>query len=139
MKKLFWTAACGFALASTGAYAQAPRASQRGPAPKPEAVEKEAGGSANGFSMSEMPPEMWLYAQEMRRRDDPKEAVRRKAEFRTAQRQKRIAAREWFGYSNARPNASLDPWDAPYSAHWSANNALRPNQWIGNNRMAVRR
>jgi hypothetical protein len=89
--------------------------------------------------MLQMTPEMWLYSQEQRRHDDPKDAVRRKAEYRTAQRMRRMAAREWFGYSNARPVANPDPWNAGYSAHWSANNAMRPDQWIGNSRAAVRR
>jgi hypothetical protein len=140
MKKLITAATCGFVLAAVPVFAQSPRASQRAAAAaKHEAAEKEAGVPANGLSMSEMTPEMWLYTQEMRRRDDPKEAVRRKAEFRTAQRQRRMAAREWFGYSNSRPTANLDPWNAGHSPHWSANNAMRPDQWIGNNRIAVRR
>ena len=38
--------------------------------------------------------------------DDPATAVRRKAEFRGRQRQTRVAAMKWYGYSNARPIAS---------------------------------
>lgn len=133
MKKLITATACGLVLAAVPVFAQSPRA-----AAKHQAADKES-HTANGSSLSEMPPELWLYTQEMRRRDDPKEAVRRKAEYRTAQRQRRIAAREWFGYSNSRPTANLDPWDTSHSPHWTANNALHPYQWVGNNRTSVRR
>ena len=140
MKKLISAAACGLLLAAAPALAQSPRGVQRAAEiSKPNVSEKERMHGAIGSSMSEMTPEMWLYVQEMRRHDDPKEAVRRKAEYRTAQRQRRMAAREWFGYSNARPTANSDPWTAGYSAHWSGNNAMRPDQWIGNSRAAYRR
>ena len=140
MTKLISAAACGLLLAAVPAFAQPPRASQRLAAPQGrKAAEQDKALSLNGLSMSEMTPEMWLYMQEMHRHDDPKTAVRRKAEYRTAQRERRIAAREWFGYSNARPTVNPDPLHAGYSAHWAANNAMRPDQWIGNNRTAVSR
>ncbi len=141
MKKLITAALCGMFLATAPAFAQSPRAIQRPAADAGKrAVERDSALATNGPSMSEMTPEMWLYMQEMHRRDDPREAVRRKAEYRTAQRQRRMAAREWFGYSNARPAVNPDPFSgAGYSAHWSANNAMRPDQWIGNSRAAVRR
>ena len=138
MKKLIAATACGLVLAVVPVFAQSPRAFERAATAKQEGAAKGS-HTANGSSLSEMPPELWFYTQEMRRRDDPKEAVRRKAEFRTAQRQRRIAAREWFGYSNSRPVANLDPWDTSHSPHWTANNALHPDRWVGNNRTAVRR
>jgi hypothetical protein len=48
-------------------------------------------------------PEMWFYVQERRRYDDPRTAVRRKAEYRAQQRQQRIAAMKAFGDSKQRP------------------------------------
>ena len=66
-------------------------------------------------------PEIWLYLQQMRRYDDPKQAVRRKAEFRAAQRRNRLAAMKWFGLSNSRPQASAVPWSGTYSPQWSSN------------------
>lgn|SRR5487761_1095278 len=138
MNHLISAAACGLLLAAVPAHAQAPRASQRpSELNNRKAAERDKEVSLNGLSMSEMTPEMWFYMQETRRHDDAKAAVRRKAEFRTAQRQRRIAAREWFGYSNARPTANPDPYTAGYSPHWSANNAMRPDQWIGNSRTAA--
>ena len=53
--------------------------------------------------------QMWFYEQERRRWDDPKQAVRRKAEFKAAQRRQRIEARRWYGYSNMRPQANVTP------------------------------
>ena len=137
MKKLLSAAACGLLLTAVPAFAQAPRASDRATAKT--AAAKDAGISAESLSMTQMTPEMWLYMQETHRHDDAKAAVRRKAEYRSAQRMHRIASREWFGYSNARPTVNPDPWTAGYSAHWSGNNAMRPDQWIGNSRAALRR
>lgn len=143
MKKLIPMAAIGLLFTVAPAIAQSPqspRGRQKSPtANSPAAVEKDKLPGLGSMSMSEMTPQMWLYVQERNRHDDPKEAVRRKAEYRTAQRQRRIAAREWFGYSNARPTANSDPLHAGYSPHWSANNAMRPDQWIGNGRSAYRR
>lgn len=141
MKKLLTAAACGFLFCVGPAVAQSPRLVQR-PVPSPtkqEHTEPQKTSSVGSQSMSEMTPQMWLYMQERDRHDDPKAAVRRKAEYRTAQRQRRIAAREWFGYSNARPAANSDPWMAGYSARWSANSPMRPDQWIGNGRTPLRR
>lgn len=141
MKKPIAAAVCGLLLSAGFVFAQSPRLTQRpvkSPA-KHAPSEAEKSPSAGGMSMSEMSPQMWLYVQERQRHDDPKEAVRRKAEFRSAERRRRIAAREWFGYSNSRPAVNSDPWMAGYSAHWSANSAMRPDQWIGNGRTALRR
>ena len=76
-------------------------------------------------------PEMWFYEQYRSDYLDPKMAVRQKAEFRAAQRQKRMAALKWFGFSNQRPRASSDPIHGDYSPMWSSNNPARPLQWSG--------
>lgn len=85
-----------------------------------------------GISLGELhpTPEMWIYQQEMKAYLDPKLAVRRKAEYRAAQRQQRIAAAEWFGYSKARPIASATPFMDTYSPRWGSNTA-NPNVWSG--------
>lgn len=79
------------------------------------------------FSLSQ---EMWFYTQEQKRYDDPKQAVRRKAEQRTAARQARLAALRWYGYSNLRPQASASPWMSTYSPYW-AGNSWDPYQHVG--------
>ncbi len=138
VKKLVLAAACGLLLTAVPALAQGPRASQRAAA-KPGAAAKETEASPESLSMLQMTPEMWLYSQEQRRHDDPKTAVRLKAEYRTAQRMRRMAAREWFGFSNSRPAVNPEPFHSNYSPHWAGNNAMRPDQWIGNSRAAVLR
>ena len=64
-------------------------------------------------------PEMWFYLQEYQRYKSPQEAVRRKAEFRAAQRRKRLAAQRWFGFSNLRPTANPVPYYGSYSPAWA--------------------
>jgi hypothetical protein len=49
--------------------------------------------------------EMWFYLQEMRRYEDPQKAIRRRAEFKAAQRLLRIESQKWHGHSPSRPNA----------------------------------
>jgi hypothetical protein len=75
-------------------------------------------------------PEMWIYAQEQRRHDDPAQAVRRKAEFQAEQRMARIASLKWYGYSNSRPEASCTPVMGSYSAGWVGNGWNRYD-WVG--------
>jgi hypothetical protein len=58
---------------------------------------------------------MWLYLQEMRRYDDPRQAVRRKAEERSQQRRDRIAALKRLGYSKQRPPVMQSPNTSIYS------------------------
>lgn len=75
-------------------------------------------------------PEMWLYMQELKRHDDPKQAVRRKAEQRSADRRARLAAMHWYGFSNLRPQASASPWMSTYSPFW-AGNSWDPYRHVG--------
>lgn len=75
-------------------------------------------------------PEMWFYEQENRRWDDPKQAVRRAAEQRAAQRTARISAMKWYGYSNQRPVASPVPFMGTYSPGWTGNSS-DGYRWVG--------
>jgi hypothetical protein len=77
-----------------------------------------------------VPPELWYYSEQVRRHDDPAQAVRRKAELRAEQRMGRIAAMKWFGFSNARPQASPIPMMGAYSPAW-VGNGLDPYDWVG--------
>lgn len=74
---------------------------------------------------------MWFYQQEEKKRLSPAQAVRRKAEFKSAQRRARMAAMKWFGYSNLRPRVSPDPINGSYSPYWAGNNRLAPYIWSG--------
>jgi hypothetical protein len=73
-------------------------------------------------------PEMWFYEQERIRYEDPKMAVRRRAELRAAQRSERIAAQEWYGINNSRPMVSTTPMFESYSPYWSSN-TYDPKRW----------
>lgn len=77
-----------------------------------------------------MSPELWLYNQQMRRYDDPAQAVRRNAEQRAAQRTARLNSMRWFGYSNSRPQASGVPFMSVYSPVWTGN-GYNPYEWVG--------
>jgi len=79
---------------------------------------------------STVTPEMWFYMQEYRRHQSPKEAVRRKAELRSAQRQQRLESQRWFGFTNLRPPANPIPLYGTYSPMWTGS-ARDPYAWIG--------
>jgi hypothetical protein len=87
-------------------------------------------GKIPGISPSQMTPEMYLYLHDLKRLDDPKQAVRRKAELKTAQRMQRLAAQKWFGVSNARPMASAQPFMDLYSPRWIGN-GYNAFDWVG--------
>lgn len=76
-------------------------------------------------------PEMWFYEQERQQALNPKLAIRRAAQRRAAQRDARLAAMKWFGFSNQRPVASPDPYNGSYSPGWAGNNSLYPYRWSG--------
>jgi hypothetical protein len=75
-------------------------------------------------------PEMWFYEQSLRQYKDSNMAVRRAAEYRAAQRERRIESRRWYGLSNSRPTASPDPLNGDYSPGWSSN-TYYPSRWVG--------
>ena len=85
------------------------------------------------ISLDDLKPttDMWFYEQAMRQYQDPKMAVRRAAEARADQRQQRLAAMRWFGFSNSRPRANSDPIHSDYSPGWSSNNYYSPFRWFG--------
>ncbi len=95
---------------------------RRDPAPR---VAPSHDGSINNVSPT---PAMWFYEQERIRQEDPKLAVRRRAETRGQQRQDRLASQNWFGVSNSRPMASTTPWFGGYSAYWGSN-TYDPLRW----------
>jgi len=81
-------------------------------------------------------PELWIYAQELQRHDDPAQAVRRKAELKADQRISRLAALRWYGLSNSRPDASVTPTMGIYSPSWVGNGWNRYD-WMGGGSPAV--
>ncbi len=104
----------------------APAAPRWRPATEPPAAQPVQIGDLQ----KKMPAELWLYLNEQQRYDNAKLAVRRKAELRTEQRNRRMAARKWFGFSNARPAASVTPFTGTYSPRWTGNGG--GYDWRGN-------
>lgn len=147
MKKLVFLVVSGVLASAALAEAQQPRNAS----PQPSATlslrretrsrsEKSNADLAaeSAASLGQMTPEVWFYQQELRRYEDPHAAVRRKAEFRAWQRQRRVAAMQWYGFSNSRPQANPIPWQSGvYGAGWVANNYRHPLQWSGAGRTAV--
>ncbi len=84
-----------------------------------------------GSGQLQATPEMWFYEQSMRNYKDPQMAVRAKAEFEAQQRQRRLAAMRWFGFSNSRPHWGVDSFHGVQSPGWSSNNPASPYQWQG--------
>ena len=129
MKLLLATVAAVLLSAPAIAHAQAPsQADETEPktsAEKISAVEPE-------ISLGQLTPtpEMWFYEQAMRRYRDPKVSVRRRAEFEADQRQARLAAQRWFGYSNSRPTVNPTPFTSNYSPMWTSNSPYG-GQWRG--------
>ncbi len=121
------------ALCALSVFAVAPAMAQnRSPLPPP-LPNHVAPSSPLAISPGEVTatPEMWFYQQELEQYHDPKLAVRRKAEFRAEQRQRRMAALKWFGFSNQRPTAGVDCLHGDYSPAWTANNSHYPFRWSG--------
>lgn len=79
-------------------------------------------------------PEMWLYEQEWRRYEDPKLAVRLKAEQRAGARAGRLTAMKWFGLSNQRPSGAPVPFMVNTASPSWTGNSSDPNRWIGSGR-----
>ncbi len=84
------------------------------------------------FSMGELTPtpSMWLYQQQMSQYKDPKESVRRQAQYTAWQRQQRLAAQKWYGMSNSRPRANFTPFTGYYSPSW-VGTVNEPFAWPG--------
>ncbi len=67
-------------------------------------------------------PEMWFYEQERMRDDDPKMAIRRRAELKGQQRAERLASQKWYGINNSRPMvATMPTLGGTYSPYWGSN------------------
>jgi hypothetical protein len=122
MKLLPTICAASMLLAASAATAQQPRVPKTTPPvptlpPPPSATHF----TPPSLSAPTVTPELWIYSQELRRHDDPAQAVRRKAEINADQRLMRLAALKWYGMSNSRPDASAIPLMGGYSPAWIGN------------------
>ena len=73
-------------------------------------------------------PEMWFYQQYQQEYKDPQVMIRKAAEAKVAERQRRIASLQWFGMSNSRPRAWSDPYNGDYGPTW-VSGGFFPQQW----------
>ncbi|TWT41530.1 hypothetical protein [Botrimarina hoheduenensis] len=56
----------------------------------------------------------------------PTQIIQQKAQSRGAQRASRIAAQEWYGYSQARPRTNATPFSGMYGTHFNGSVFGRP-------------
>lgn len=119
-----------FALSALSLLVAVPAMAQRvtPPASKPAQQPVTLGISPGEVAAT---PEMWFYQQQLQQYQDPKMAVRAKAEMRAAARMRRMTALKWFGFSNQRPTAGVDPYHGDYSPSWTGNNGHYPFRWNG--------
>lgn len=130
----------GILLGTSVGFAQQAELGAPSPAPMPVAAPTSAAYEAEmppALSPSMVSPELYIYMQELRRHDDPAQAVRRKAEAKASQRLSRLAALKWYGMSNARPQASTVPMMGVYAPTWVGNGRNRFD-WSGAGGMTVR-
>jgi hypothetical protein len=121
MRILHFTMILALSLSASAAWGQQPTIAK----PKASSTEPTSIGHVTPT------PEMWFYDQELRQRYSPELAVRRKAEFETEQRMRRMAAREWFGIDNSRPIANPTPHiGGSYSPMWTGG-GRNPYHWAG--------
>jgi hypothetical protein len=78
---------------------------------------------------ADISPEVWVYMQSLKRYDDPKQAVRRKAEERSARRRARLESQRWYGISPLRPSASPLPFMGSAAPSW-VGNSWDPYRWV---------
>ena len=117
MKRTIGIACTLICFASTPALAQWPLAPA---APKVAADQTHwqhsAGMSQVSLSQLQPTPAMWFYEQARKQHENPKAAVRANAEFRSSQRLQRMAAREHYGISLARPAQVAAPAYSPLTS-----------------------
>lgn len=90
---------------------------------------KPAAESAVSVTATAATPEMWFYQQYQQEYKDPKVMIRKAAELKATERQRRIASLQWFGMSNQRPRAWSDPYNGDYSPTWVSGNYDSPQLW----------
>jgi hypothetical protein len=90
------------------------------PAPQPAAPTSE----------TPMTPEARAHEQHLLQAQAAAESVHRAAEARFEQRTRRLESQRWYGISNSRPTAAIDPYDGDYSPGWVSNYPFAPYRWI---------
>jgi hypothetical protein len=87
-----------------------------------------AGNMTNNGTGDEPQEQSWNREQTTSARLDAKAYIQQRAQARAQQRQDRIAAMNWYGMSNSRPNAATTPFTSRYSSVWEMPGG-RPYSW----------
>jgi len=86
-------------------------------------------GRVSVTPMTQATPDMWFYQQYQQQYQNPAEMVRQQADYRAAQRSRRLESMKWFGLSNARPRAGVDMIHGDGSPRWTSNNDTWPDRF----------
>jgi len=90
-----------------------------------------AAGKGNMMSTGsgdEPQEQSWNREQTASAKTDARAYIQQRAQVRAQQRQDRIAAMNWYGMSNSRPNAATTPFTSRYSSVWEMPGG-RPYSW----------
>ena len=87
--------------------------------------------SAGSPGESYMSPEARAHEMRLMQSQAQEESIHRAAVARAEQRTRRLESQRWFGISNKRPNAGVDPVDGDYAPYWASNYPFYPMRWLG--------
>ena len=90
-----------------------------------------AAGDMLHSTVSETTPQQepsWYREQASTAKADSLKIIQQKAQVRAGQRNSRMASMQWYGMSNARPQASATPYTGRYSPAWEMPGG-RPYAW----------
>jgi hypothetical protein len=87
-----------------------------------------AGNLMNNGAGDNPQEQSWNREQNASARMDARTYIQQRAQARAQQRQDRIAAMNWYGMSNGRPNAATTPFTSRYSSVWEMPGG-RPYSW----------
>jgi hypothetical protein len=87
-----------------------------------------AGNLMNNATGDEPQEQSWNREQTASAKIDARAYIQQRAQARAQQRQDRIAAMNWYGMSNSRPNAATTPFTSRYSSVWEMPGG-RPYSW----------
>lgn len=94
-----------------------------------------AAGDFMGVSSAEEPAEKHeqSWYREQSTKPDSQAIVIQKAQIRAQQRNDRMASMQWYGQSNARPQAAITPFTSRYSPLWEMPGGT-PYSWVPQSR-----
>jgi hypothetical protein len=109
-----------------------PVAPQTAPAPTvPYSVASASPTSSGSPGESATTPEARAREMRLMQAQAQEESIHRAAVARAEQRTRRLESQRWFGMSNKRPNAGVDPVDGDYAPFWASNYPFYPMRWVG--------